>query len=173
MSRQRLALAGVVAAVAVLTLPVAASAAPASTTFAVSGFEYAFTSTVGNFAGSATGSEGDRGAWNTSVEHEPLGSTPPIDVTGGTFQMGTRSATGAFDFVSGTFAGGTIETINPGDNCRNQHYRVTGRLANVTTSTSAGGTGLFEVTLTHQRVRFFGRCFIYSATVNGAVSFAY
>jgi hypothetical protein len=173
MSRQRLALAGVVAAVAVLTLPAAVTAAPASTTFAVSGFEYAFTSTVGNFAGSATGDEGDRGAWNGSVEHELLGSTPPIDVTGGTFQMGTRSATGALDFVAGTFSGGTIETIYPGDNCTNQRYRVTGRLANVTTSTSAAGTGLFDVTLTHHRVRFFGRCFIYSATVNGVVSFAY
>jgi hypothetical protein len=166
-------MAAVVAAVAFITLPAAASAAPASTTFAVSGFEYAFTSTVGNFAGSATGDEGDRGAWNASVEHEPLGSTPPIDVTGGTFQMGTRSATGAFDFVTGTFAGGMIVTIDPGANCTNQHYRVTGRLANVTTSTSAGGTGLFDVTLTHHRVRFFGRCFIYSATVKGAVSFAY
>lgn len=175
MPRSLPALAGAAAAVAVLILPAAASAAPASTTFAVSGFEYAFTSTVGNFAGSATGSEGDRGAWNTSVEHEPLGSTPPINVTGGTFQMGTRSPTGALDFVTGTFVdqGGTITTIHPGANCTNQHYRVTGRLANVTTSTSAGGTGLFDVALTHHRVRFFGRCFIYSATVNGAVSFAY
>jgi hypothetical protein len=175
MLRQRLALAGVVAAVAVLTLPAAATAAPASTTFAVNGFEYAFTSTVGNFAGSATGDEGDRGAWNASVEHDPLGSTPPIHVTGGTFQMGTRSPTGALDFVTGTFVdqGGTITTINPGTNCTNQRYLVTGTLGNVRTSTSAGGTGTFAVTLTHHRVRFFGRCFIYSATVNGTVSFAY
>lgn len=171
----RILAAGAVAAAAVLILPAAASAKPASSTFAVAGFEYAFTSTVGNFAGSATGNAGDRGAWNASVEHDPLGSTPPIYVTGGTFQMATRAPTGALDFVTGSFVdqGGTITTIDPGANCTNQRYRVTGTLENVTTSTSAGGTGTFAVTLTHHRVRFFGRCVIYSASVNGAVGFVY
>jgi hypothetical protein len=175
MSRSLRILAAAVTAASALALPAAAAAAPASTTFAVTGFEYAFTSTVGNFAGSATGNAGDRGAWDASVEHDPLGSTPPIDVTGGMFQMGTRSPTGALDFVTGTFVdqGGTITTIDPGANCTNQRYLVTGTLEDVRTSTTAGGTGTFAVTLTHHRVRFFGRCISYSATVNGAVSFSY
>jgi hypothetical protein len=175
MSRSLRMLAAAVIAASALALPAAAVAAPASTTFAVTGFEYAFTSTVGNFAGSATGDAGDRGAWNASVEHDPLGSTPPIYVTGGLFQMGTRSPTGALDFVTGTFVdqGGTITTIDPGANCTNQRYLVTGTLENVRTRTTAGGTGTFAVTLTHHRVRFFGRCIAYSATVVGTVGFTY
>jgi hypothetical protein len=91
------------------------------------------------------------------------------------FQMGTRSPTGALDFVTGTFVdqGGTITTIDPGANCTNQRHLVTGTIEDVRTSTTAGGTGTFAVTLTHHRVRFFGRCISYSATVNGAVSFSY
>jgi hypothetical protein len=42
----------VLALLATLALPAAASPAPASTSFAVVGYEYAFTSTVGTFAGS-------------------------------------------------------------------------------------------------------------------------
>ena len=63
-------------AIAALALPAGASAAPASTTFFISGNEYAFTSTVGSFAGTGHGNAGDRAVWNTSVQHDPLGSVP-------------------------------------------------------------------------------------------------
>src|ERR671937_2628437 len=93
---------------ATLVIPAAAPAAPASTSFAIVGYEYAFTSTVGSFAGIGSGDAGDRAVWNTSVQHDPLGSTPTY-VNGGGFQMITRSPSSAFDTVTGTFAyhGGT------------------------------------------------------------------
>jgi hypothetical protein len=77
--------------------------------------------------------------------------------------------------VSGTFVhhGGTITTIDPGTNCTNERYLVTGALENVTTSTTAGGSGSFSVTLTHYRTLLFGRCITYSASVVGTVNFAY
>jgi hypothetical protein len=164
-----------IAAVAMLTLPLSAVAAPASTTFTVTGFEYAFTPTVGFFAGSAVGNAGERGAWNTYVEHDRLGSPPPIYVTGGSFWMATRSSTGAYDSVSGTFVyhGGTITTVDPGAGCTNQRYLVTGTLENVSTRASTGGKGTFSVTLTHFRAALLGRCITYSASVAGTVGFQY
>ena len=169
----RLAVTALVA-VAALAIPTAASAAPASTSFNIRGFEYAFTQTVGFFAGSGIGTAGDRAAWNTSVEHDPLGSTPTY-VNGGSFQMITRSATGRLDFVIGTFVkhGGMIMTIDPGAGCTNQRFLVTGTLSDVATSTTAGGTGAFSVVLTHFRASLLGRCVTYSASVAGTVSLNY
>jgi hypothetical protein len=164
----------VVALAAALAIPASAAAAPASTMFAVSGHEYAFTPTVGCFAGTAVGNAGDRAAWNTCVEHDQLGSEPTY-VNGGRFVMATRSPAGSYDYVTGTFVhhGGTIETIDPGTNCTNQRYRVTGALEHVSTSTTSGGSGAFAATLTHFRTRIFGRCIAYRATVVGTASFAY
>jgi hypothetical protein len=164
----------VVALAAALAIPATAAAAPASTMFAVSGHEYAFTPTVGCFAGTAVGNAGDRAAWNTCVEHDPLGSEP-TNVNGGRFAMATRSPAGRYDYVTGTFVHheGMIETIDPGPNCTNQRYRVTGALEHVRTSTTSGGSGAFAATLTHFRARIFGRCIAYRATVVGTASFAY
>jgi len=158
------------AVAAALMLPLAASAAPASTSFAVVGYEYAFTQTVGSFAGTARGNAGDTAAWNATVQHDPLGSTPTY-VNGGSFQL----VTGALDTVTGTFVhhGGTITTITSGPNCTNQQYLVTGSLRDVETTTTSGGTGDFRATLTHYRTRLFGHCLIYAARVVGTVSFAY
>jgi hypothetical protein len=174
MARSLRLAATVVVAVAALAIPTAASAAPASTSFTITGFEYAFTQTVGFFAGSGTGNAGDRAAWNTSVEHDPLGSDPTF-VNGGSFQMATQSPTARLDFVTGTFVNheGTITTKDPGDGCTNQRFLVTGTLADVATSTTAGGTGAFSVTLTHFRTSLFGRCVTYFASVAGKVSFEY
>jgi hypothetical protein len=162
------------ALVTALAIPAAAAAAPASTTFVVSGHEYAFTSTVGCFAGTALGNEGDRAAWNTCVEHDPLGSEPTY-INGGRFAMATRSPAGTYDYVTGTFVyhGGTVETIDPVVNCTNQRYLVSGALEDVSTSTSSGGSGMFAATLTHFRTRIFGRCIAYRATVVGTASFVY
>src|SRR5919201_4646581 len=89
-------------AVAALVLPVAASSAPASTSFAIVGYEYAFTPTVGAFAGRGIGNAGDFAAWNATVQHDRLGSTPTY-VNGGVFQMATANASGHTDTVTGTF----------------------------------------------------------------------
>jgi hypothetical protein len=163
-----------VLALAALALPAGASAAPASTTFAISGNEYAFTSTVGSFAGTGQGNAGDRALWNTSVQHDPLGSNPTY-VNGGSFQMVTWSPTGHVDSVDGTFVhqGGTITTLSTGPNCTNQRFLVTGALQDVATTTTSGGSGSFSAVLTHYRISLFGQCFIYNARVVGTVSFTY
>jgi hypothetical protein len=171
-SLRMLILVGAVAAT--LTLPAAAPAAPGSTSFAVTGFEYAFTQTVGVFAGAGRGNAGDSAAWNTRVVHDPLGSEPTY-INGGSFEMATASSTGRPDFVTGSYVyhGGTITTLDPGANCTKQRFRVVGALEHVATSDTAEGTGTFSAVLTHHRARIFGRCFIYSATVAGNATFAY
>lgn len=162
------------AAAAALALPAAAPAAPPSTSYAVVGYEYAFTQTVGRFAGSARGNAGDTGLWNATVVHDPLGP-PPVYINGGSFAMTTLGPGGSADFVTGDFAyhGGQITTLDSGANCTNQRYLVAGRLEHVATSDTSGGSGMFSVTLTHYRYLLFGRCLIYKARVVGGVSFAY
>jgi hypothetical protein len=161
-------------AAATLAIPAAASAAPASASFSIVGYEYAFTSTVGSFAGTGSGNLGDTGVWNASVEHDPLGSTPTY-VNGGSFEMGTKGPGWTFDSVTGTFThhGGEITTLSTGPSCTNQRYLVTGRLQDVQTSDTSGGSGMFEVVLTHYRYSIFGRCIIYKARVAGDVTFTY
>jgi hypothetical protein len=161
-------------AIAALAAPSAASAAPTSTSFRIVGYEYAFTQTVGNFAGLGRGNAGDRALWNASVQHDPLGSTPTY-VDGGSFQMLTRSPSGSLDTVVGTFTyhGGTITNIRPGTHCTNQQYLVTGTLEDVMTTTTMGGSGDFSAILTHYRRRLLGHCVIYKARVKGSVSFVY
>jgi hypothetical protein len=151
-----------------------ATAAPPSTSFAIAGYEYAFTSTVGSFAGTARGNAGDVAAWNARVVHDPLGSTPTY-INGGSFEMTTRSLSGHLDFVTGDFVyhGGTITVLDPGTGCTNQRYLVAGALENAATTTTSGGTGNFSVVLTHYRFSFFGQCLIYKARVAGVVSFSY
>ena len=69
----RFSLATLVAAAA-LVAPSAAAAAPSSTSFTIVGYEYAFTSTAGSFAGRGLGNAGDTAAWNAYVKHDPIGS---------------------------------------------------------------------------------------------------
>jgi hypothetical protein len=157
-----------------LAIPTAASARPSSTTFAAVGYEYAFTQTVGSFAGTATGNAGDTGLWNATVQHDPLGSVPTY-INGGTFAMTTVGSGGHVDFVDGDFVhhGGRITVLDRGANCTNQRYLVAGALDNVDTRTTSGGTGTMSVVLTHYRHSLFGHCIIYKARVAGTVSFAY
>jgi hypothetical protein len=168
----RLLLSLLVVAAAVVLVP-AASAAPASTSFAITGYEYAFTQTVGSFAGTGTGNAGEAAAWNATVQHDPLGPTP-TSVNGGSFQVGTLSpTTGHVDYATGSIQSGTITTLDSGPNCTNQQYLVAGALDNVTTRTTSGGSGSFKVTLTHHRYSIFGHCVIYKASVSGTVTFSY
>jgi hypothetical protein len=68
-------------AFAALAIPAAASP-PVSTSFNIVGYEYAFTSSVGSFAGNGSGNAGGTGYWNATVRHDPLGSDPAY-VNGG------------------------------------------------------------------------------------------
>jgi hypothetical protein len=157
-----------------LVVPLAATAAPASTSFTIVGYEYAFTSTVGSFAGTGTGNAGEKAVWNATVKHDPLGSNPTY-INGGPVELATAGTDGHLDYVTGAlvYHGGSITTLNPGSNCTNQVFLVTGALEDVTTSTTSGGSGTFAATLTHYRYSLLGHCFIYKAGVKGIVSFSY
>ena len=157
-----------------LALPAAASSPPASSSFKIVGYEYAFTSKVGSFAGNGSGDAGGTGYWNATVKHDPLGSDPAY-VNGGPFAMAVRGPGSSVDAVVGTFSyhGGKITTLDRGVNCTNQKYLVSSRLKAVSTPATSNGVGMFEVTLTHYRHRFLGRCVAYKARVAGIVRFTY
>jgi hypothetical protein len=161
-------------ALAAIAFPAAASSAPVSTSFKIVGYEYAFTSTVGSFAGNGSGDAGGTAYWNTTVKHDRLGSSPTY-VNGGSFAMAIRGPGSSVDAVVGTFAhhGGKITTLDRGADCTNQKYLVADALKAVSTPTTSKGSGKFSVTLTHYRHRLLGRCVAYKARVSGTVSFAY
>src|SRR5213595_3370607 len=159
----------VLLALVAAALPAAASSAP-STIFKIIGYEYAFTSTVGSFAGNGNGDAGGTAYWNATVKHDRLGSDPTY-VNGGPFGMAIRGPGSSVDAVVGTFThhGGKITTLDRGANCTNQKYLVADALKAVSTSTTSNGSGNFSVTLTHFRRRLLGRCIAYKARVSGKV----
>ncbi len=161
-------------ALAAAATPAAALSPPVSTSFKIDGYEYAFTSTVGSFAGKGVGDAGGTGYWNATVKHDRLGSDPTY-VNGGSFAMTIRGPDNSVDAVVGTFAhqGGKITTLDPGANCTNQKYLVGDALKAVSTPKTSNGSGNFSVTLTHYRRRLLGRCIAYKARVSGKVSFKY
>ena len=161
------------AAAVALVVPSAVAGAPASRSFSIIGYEYAFTQTVGSFAGAASGESGDTAVWNATVKHRALGPTT-TRVDGGSFQLGTLNpSTGHVDYVIGAivYHSGTIAVLNRGANCTSQVYRVTGRLGNVKTRSASGGSGSFGATLTHYRYSIFGHCVTYKASIKGGVTF--
>jgi len=157
--------------VAALGLLVAPATAAAAQTYSdtVSGYEYAFTSTDGKFAGTASGAL--PGSWNADVQHTPLclSCTPTATVTGGSFSLAT-TRNGLPALVSGAFVGGTVQVTNVGSNCSNQTFAVNGILGHVGWWSSGSGSGTFRVTLTHYRHSIFGRCLTYGASVRGTLS---
>jgi hypothetical protein len=161
------------AAFVAVAFPAAASPEPISHSFKIVGYEYAFTSTVGRFAGGGTGGAGGTAYWNATVAHDRLGSKPTY-VNGGSFAMTVRGPGLSVDAVVGIFSyhGGKITTLDPGSNCTNQKYLVVDTLKNVSTPSTSGGSGTFRVTLTHYRHRILGRCLAYKARVAGTVIFA-
>jgi len=156
---------------AALGLLVAAPSAVAATTYTdtVSGYEYAFTSTDGKFAGNASGSL--PGAWNADVQHTKLclSCTPTATITGGSFSLATTHIS-VPAVVSGDFVGGTVQVTNRGAGCTNQTFRINGILGNVGWWAAGSGSGTFNVTLTHYRHSIFGRCVSYAASVRGTLS---
>ena len=159
--------------VAALALLMAPATAAAAQTYGdtISGYEYAFTSTDGRFAGTASGAL--PGSWNADVQHTPLclSCTTTATVTGGSFSLATTH-NGFPVLVSGAFVGGTVQVTNVGSNCSNQTFAVDGILGNVGwwSSGSGSGTGTFRATLTHYRHSVFGSCFTYGASVRGTLS---
>lgn len=157
---------GTVLAVAVaLALPAAAGAsATAGTVYKVAGTEVAFTSTEGQFVGYASSST-SLGAFDAVVDHQALGSTSTPAIDGGTFTMDVLQRGLTVRQVSGTFTGGSITPISAGANCTNQTFSVQGDM-----SLNGGGSGSFDVTLTHHRVSLFGSCVTYAGTIAGTLT---
>jgi hypothetical protein len=77
-----------------------------------------------------------------------------------------QKGNGIADPLTGRFTGGTITTTNPGADCTNQTFKVTGGLAHL----NGGGTGVFSVKLTHWRHTVLGVCLSYFATTDGTLT---
>jgi hypothetical protein len=136
--------------------------------YKLSGFEIAATSTVGTFVGVGT-SVDDIGTWSASIVHTPLSSIGTATILAG----GSFTYDGAARDITGTFTSGSLaQTAGaPGsDPCTNQTYSVTGQLA---LTVPSSGAGTFSAVLTHYRVRLFGRCIVYAATVKGGATFTF
>jgi hypothetical protein len=157
----RIAAAVLVASLLVL-VPATATAETPTYRFTISGTEVSATSTTGRFVGAASGSA--LGTWYAEVIHDPLGTSADIR-PGGSFAMALHQAEPAY-LVSGQFSGGTITVNNPGAHCTDQVYTVNGYLRNV----SMTGAGHVVATLTHHRRSVLGRCWLYAATVGGALT---
>jgi hypothetical protein len=156
--------------VAALALVAPATAAAAQTySDTISGYEYAFTSTDGKFAGTASGAL--PGSWNADVQHTPLclSCTPTATINGGSFSLATTH-NGIPAVVSGAFVGGTVQVMKVGSHCSNQTFAVNGILGSVGWWSSGSGTGTFIATLTHYRHSVFGICVTYGASIKGALS---
>ena len=160
-----------VAALAVLVTPATAAAAQTYSD-TISGYEYAFTSTDGKFAGKASGML--PGSWNADVHHTPLclSCTPTATITGGSFSLATTH-NGFPALVSGAFVGGKVRVTNVGSNCSNRTFAINGILDNVGWWSSGGGSGTFIATLTHYRHSVFGSCVTYGASVKGKLSLTF
>jgi hypothetical protein len=145
------------AAVAALLLLATPAAAAARATGTVRGVEYAATATEGRFGGLAQG--GLSGAWTAAVVHDPLRAGVAVPVTGGTFTLyGHR-------VVTGRFVRGTVAPLADPPTCGNQRFRVSGTLA-----LDGGGSGTFQVVLTHLRAPLRSGCTTYGATVAGSLA---
>jgi hypothetical protein len=157
----------VVAALAFLAPATAAAAQTYSDT--ISGYEYAFTSIDGRFAGTASGAL--PGSWNADVQHTPLclSCIPTATITGGSFSLATRHD-GLPALVSGAFVGGSVQVTNVGANCSSQTFTVNGILGHVGWWSSGSGSGTFRATLTHYRRSIFGSCVTYGASIRGTLS---
>jgi hypothetical protein len=157
-----------VAALACLVAPATAAAAQTYND-TISGFEYAFTSTDGRFAGTASGAL--PGSWDADVQHTPLclSCTPTATITGGSFSLAT-ARNGFPALISGAFVGGTVQVTNVGSSCTNQTFAVNGILGNVGWWSSGSGSGTFTATLTHLRRSILGHCVTYGASVRGTLS---
>jgi hypothetical protein len=133
----------------------------ASTTYTdrAAGIEYAATSTMGQFAGIATGSL--PGGWNASIAHAPLQPGQSVPITGGTFTLHSRPT------ISGAFTGGSVSPLDTPATCGNERFKVTGAMA-----LHGGGSGSFSVVLTHLRTQVARGCVTYGATITGRLTLA-
>jgi hypothetical protein len=145
---------GVTAALTVVAAPASAQ------TYALAGVEIEATSTQGTFVGFALAPD-DYGTWGAVIGHTGFDSFGDATIIGGYFAID-----GQVRDLEGTIrTGGTIESRS--GFCRKETFEVTGQV-----DVYGGGTGDFNVTLTHYGFRVpWGGCFTYFATVEGGIGF--
>lgn len=148
-------------------VPVGAlSDAPVFESYSLTGYEIWYAPTVARFAGTGNGSSGPLSGWYASIEHSGVVS-PTGTVNGGWAVLqrldGVR--------ISGWFTGGAVWLLNDGPGCTDETHLVRAALDGVTRSDGASnGSGYLEATLVHHRAWIFGRCYSYSASINGTLS---
>jgi hypothetical protein len=139
------------------------AAAQTPVIYSVAGVQIGVTETSSTFAGVAFSNDGDFARWDALVLRTPLNPDPrePVAglINGGTFQLN-----GQVRNVLGNFVDGVI--LRESTSCRRETFSVTGTLA-----LDDGGTGGFDLTLTHYRLRLGSQCITYFATVEGLVQF--
>ncbi|HYM52853.1 MAG TPA: hypothetical protein VEW45_05125 [Candidatus Dormibacteraeota bacterium] len=141
----------------------ATSLAATDVTYGLGGSEISATSSTGIFVGVA-GASDDAGFWQATVVHGPLPTAvgSSAAVVGGNFALnGWRRDLG------GAVTGGSIKLLTT-SSCGKQTYDVVGSVA---VNQGATGTASFGTVLTHYRLKVWGRCITYGATVKGSVSF--
>ena len=97
------------------------------------------------------------GAWNAVVVHTPPSPTG-AGVTGGTFALD-----GKVRDYDGTITGGALVPLP--STCTRDTFQVTGTFA------YSGGTGSFDIVLTHYGFRTRTGCVTYFATMKGSATF--
>jgi hypothetical protein len=149
----------VLAALAVLVLVPGSALASRAYTVQVKGIEYSATTTVGKFAGAATGRL--PGTWQARVVHEPITAARTVPISSGSFQLYSHRK------ITGRFVDGAVRRLNTPTTCVDERFDVRGNLA-----LDGGGTGQFTVLLTHLRTTVGARCVTYAATVEGTLTLA-
>jgi hypothetical protein len=153
--------------IAAFTLAASAGAAVTalSSTYQIVGIETGVPQNgVSPFAGIGVGSTGDQAFWRAGIAHAPLGGCTTVGstcaITGGTFTLTSDNGSR----LDGTFTGGGVTLISQPPGCGRQEFAVSASM-----STTAGQER-FTGVLTHYRFSFFGRCTVFSASVQGTVS---
>ena len=130
-------------------------AAAQEVTYGVSGFQTGVADNFSSFVGLGSSDDRDVAVWEAEIDRIDL-----TVITGGVFHLN-----GVLRELFGVFTGGTITAL-PGGTCRMEKFAVSGDLA-----LEDGGSGSFDVILTHYGTRIGGQCFLYFATVQGTVRF--
>jgi hypothetical protein len=148
---------------AVVSVPaISLATTPTNVTYAISGFEYGATPTVGSFAGFAVAAD-DYGPWQATIVHTSLSSGTATITAAGSFAL-----YGKVRHLAGTFANGSITQTGGFTGCGQQTYSVIGHLI----LAAGAGAADFGAVLTHYRIWLWGQCITYAATVKGSVIFS-
>jgi hypothetical protein len=157
-----------VAALAVLVAPVTASAAQAYSD-TISGYEYAFTSTDGRFAGTASGPSPVPGTQTCKHTRLCLSCTRPRWSPAAGFSLATAH-NGFPALVLGAFVGGTVQVTTSAPTARIRRSPSRESLATSAGGRAAAAAARLRRHLPTTAIRYFGSCVTYGASIRGTLS---